>query len=243
MRRTRYQEIAEVLQREIEAGAYAGGRLLPSEAELSAAHDASRVTVRHALEVLRDRGLVASRQGLGWFVAADPVRQTLGHLGTIEAQLAAEGIDSERRILDFRFVEAPPRVAAVLGEGSVLRVRRLNLADGEPFALVTVWCPERVGAELSRADVARTSFYELMGADLGGATQTIAAAAATAHDADLLGVPAGAPVLRCERVTRSVDGDAVLFSEHLFAAHRTEFVVDLPHVEASMAPTGLRLVE
>jgi GntR family transcriptional regulator len=34
----------------------------------------------------------------------------------------------------------------------------------------------------------------------------------------------------------------VLFSEFVFPAHTTEFVVDLPHAEASMAPSGLRLV-
>jgi GntR family transcriptional regulator len=35
----------------------------------------------------------------------------------------------------------------------------------------------------------------------------------------------------------------VLLSEHVFPAHRTEFVVDLPHAAASVAPSGLRLVE
>lgn len=243
MRTTRYQQIAEALRERIADGDFGAGRLLPSEADLSTAYDASRVTVRRALEVLREDGLVASRQGFGWFVATDPVRQSLGRLGTIEAQLADEGVESERRILDFRFVTAPARVAAVLGPGTVLRVRRLNLADGHPFALVTVFCPERFGAELSRADVARTPFYELMGIELGGATQSIGAAAASAHDAELLEIPTGSPVLRCERITRSNAGEAVLVSEHVFPAHLTEFVVDLPHVEASMAPSGLRLVE
>jgi GntR family transcriptional regulator len=130
-----------------------------------------------------------------------------------------------------------------LGVETVLRVRRLNLADGQPFALVTVWCPERYGAELSRADVERAPFYELLGVALGGASQTIGAAAASAGQAELLGVPVDSPVLRCERVTRSVDDEAVLVSEHVFPAHLTEFVVDLPHVEASIAPSGLRLVE
>jgi GntR family transcriptional regulator len=53
----------------------------------------------------------------------------------------------------------------------------------------------------------------------------------------------GSPVLRCTRTTTDVDGRAVLLSEHVFPAHRTEFVVDLPHAEPSIAPTGLRLVE
>ena len=243
MRRTRYQEIADELRLRLASGELGAGQLLPSESELSHDYAASRVTVRRALELLREAGLVDSRQGFGWFVAADPVRQSLGRLGTIESQLTADGILSERRVIDFRFVSAPARVRQVLGTETVLRVRRLNLADGHPFALVTVWCPERYGAELSRADVERSPFYELIGVELGGAVQTIGAAAALSHDADLLGVPVGSPVLRCERVTSSVEGDAVLVSEHVFPAHLTEFVVDLSHADASIAPSGLRLVE
>jgi GntR family transcriptional regulator len=243
VRQTRYQQIADEVRARVSAGELTPSRLLPSEAELSHTYSASRVTVRRALEVLRDEGLVDSRQGFGWFVAADPVRQSLGRLGTIESQLAIEGVRSERRVLDFRFLAAPPRVRQVLGAETVLRVRRLNLADDEPFALVTVWCPERYGAELSRADVERATFYELLGLELGGAVQTIGAAAASARDAERLAVPEGSPVLRCERITSTVDGEAVLVSEHTFPAHLTEFVVDLPHADASMAPSGLRLVE
>ena len=243
MRQTRYQQIADKVRQRVSAGELIPGRLLPSEAELSHTYGASRVTVRRALEVLRDEGLVDSRQGFGWFVSAEPVRQSLGRLGTIESQLLAEGVRSERRIIDFRFLAAPTRVRQLLGSDTVLRVRRLNLADDEPFALVTVWCPERYGAELSRADVERSPFYELLGVELGGAVQTIGAAAASARDAELLAVPEGSPVLRCERVTSTVAGEVVLVSEHTFPAHLTEFVVDLPHAEASIAPEGLRLVE
>ncbi|HEY6532226.1 MAG TPA: GntR family transcriptional regulator [Acidimicrobiales bacterium] len=243
MRQTRYESIADDLRERLQAGDLGSSRVLPSESALSEQYAASRVTVRRALEILRDEGLVDSRQGFGWFVPTDPLRQTLGRLGTIERQLSDEGVESTRRVLDFRFVTAPARARQVLGCDSVLRVRRLNLADGEPFALVTVWCPEQYGAELSRADVERSPFYELLPVPLGGATQTIGAALATAAEADLLQVPSGSAVLRCERTTRSVEEIPVLLSEHVFPAHLTVFEVDLPHVEASMAPTGLRLVE
>ena len=243
MRQTRYQTIADAIRTRITDGDFPAGRLLPSEADLSADFGASRMTVRRALEQLRADGLVDSRQGLGWFVAADPLRQSLAQLGTIESQLADEGVSSTRRILDFRFVAAPARVRAILDCDTVLRVRRLNLADDHPFAVVTVWCPEELGASLSRADVERSPFYELIGVELGGATQTIAAASATAHDADLLQVPTGAPVLRCERVTQSLEGTPVLVSEHVFPGHLTEFVVQLPRAQPSMAPSGLRLVD
>jgi len=243
VRPVRYLAIAEELRARVARGEFAAGRLLPSESELSAAYDASRVTVRKALEALREEGLVDSRQGFGWFVAADPLRQSLGRLGTIEGQLAASGLAPERRILDFGFARPPAWVAAELGEGDVLRVRRLNLADGEPFARVTVWCPADLAGELSRADVERSSFYDLLDVTLGGAVQTIGAEAASPDDAALLAVPAGSPVLRCRRVTTDTAGRPVLLSVHVFPAHRTEFVVELPQASASMAPTGLRLVE
>ena len=243
MREVRYRAIADDLRRRVEGGDLAAGALLPSESELSAAYEVSRVTVRKALELLRDEGLIDARQGFGWFVASDPVRQTLGRLGTIEAQLGELGVGSERRIIGFRFVAAPRRVRQVLTADTVLEVRRVNLADGQPFARVTVWCLEEVGAHLSRADVEASPFYELVDVPIGGATQTIGAAAASQADADLLAVPVGSPMLRCERVTRGVDGRPLLVSEHVFPGHRTEFVVELPHVEPSISPSGLRLVE
>ncbi|HUS61794.1 MAG TPA: GntR family transcriptional regulator [Acidimicrobiales bacterium] len=244
MRALRYQMIADDLRRQVGEGTHAPGSLLPSESELSEAYEASRVTVRRALEVLRDDGLVDSRQGFGWFVIGSPVRQTLGRLGTIEGQLAASGIRPERRVLDFAFVRASRRAREVLSAETVLRVRRVNLADGKPFARVTVWVPEELAADISRADVERASFYELLGIVLGGAVQTIGAAAASDADARALDIPAGSPVLRCERITSDVEGVAVLLAEHVFPALRTEFVVELLiSDEGSIAPTGLRLLD
>lgn len=243
VRSIRYQEIAEVLRARVGAGEYVAGSLLPSESKLSAEFEASRVTVRRSLELLREQGLIDARQGFGWFVAASPVRQTLARLGTIEAQMEAEGVQPQRRVLEFAFVPATPHLVGLLGTTQVLRVKRLNLADGHPFAVVTVWCPADLGQHLSRRDVERSPFYELLGVRFRGATQTIGADAASAEDAELLEVPMGSPVLRCERVTNSEEGRPVLVSEHVFPAHRTEFVVELPHDEPSLSPTGLRLVD
>ena len=228
----------------MEAGEFAAGRLLPSEAELSGSYSASRVTIRKALEVLRADGLVDARQGFGWFVAGEPVRQPLARLGTIEEQLEGSGRQSERRILDFAFVAAAgPGAARCSGVDKVLQVSRLNLADGQPFARVTVWCPEELGAELSVAQVARSSFYDLLPVELGGAVQTIGADAADAADAELLEIPVGSPVLVASGSPPMPAGTPVLIGEYVFPGHRTEFIVDLPHAEASIAPSGLRLVE
>ena len=243
MRTPRYQQIADELRDRIAAGEFTGGRLLPSEATLSADFAVSRVTVRRALEQLRDAGLLDARQGLGWYVASEPLRQALDHLDTIEQQLVAAGAVAERRVLDFAFTDPPAPVAATLGDGRVLEVRRVNLADGEPFARVTVWCPEAVGATLSRDDVEAQPFYELLDVELVGAEQSIGAAAAEPDDAELLGVPVGSPVLVCERTTFTTDGTAVLHSQHVYPGHRTVFSALLSGAGGDEDPGGLRLVD
>jgi GntR family transcriptional regulator len=105
-----------------------------------------------------------------------------------------------------------------------------------------VWCPAELGRTLSRHDVEQRPFYELLGVPLRGATQTIGADSAERADADLLHVPVGSPLLKCQRVTTDTHGRPVLMSEHLYPAHRTEFVVELPFAEPSTTPAGLRLV-
>ncbi|MFW2333167.1 GntR family transcriptional regulator [Ilumatobacter sp.] len=241
MRRIRYQEIADELRRRVSDAA--PGSLLPSESELSAEFSASRVTIRRALELVRDDGLIAARQGFGWFVSTEPVRQSLERLGTIESQLETSGRDAARQVIEFQFEAPPAHVRKLLGSNRVLRVKRVNLADGEPFAVVTVWCPAAIGQKLSMDDVERSPFYELLDVELRGATQTIGADSAEPELAELLAVPVGAPLLKCQRITTDLSGRPVLVSEHFFPAHRTEFVVDLPHDEPSITPAGLRLVD
>jgi GntR family transcriptional regulator len=241
-RKPRYAQIGEDLRHRIASGELGPGDLLPSEAQLSSAYEASRVTIRRALDALRTEGLVDARQGFGWFVATPPLRQSLARLGTIEEQLAASGRSPERRVLSFAYRLPPTAVAELLEGDEVLEVRRLNLADHQPFALVTVWCPRELADELSRAAVERQSFIDLLPVEVGGAHQAISATVASEPDAAVLEVPVGSPMLRAWRVTHDRGGRAVLVAEHLFPSHLTEFVVDLPHEDRSMAATGMRLV-
>ena len=231
MRQVRYQQIAEALRERVVSGEFAAGQVMPSESQMGEIYQASRVTIRKALEVLRSEGLVESRQGFGWMAASIPVSQPLSGLTTIEAQVEASGRTTERRILGFSFVDTSNTPAAAKLGDRVLEVRRLNLADGQPFARVTVWCREDLGADLSKAQVAGSSFYDLIPVDVGGANQTIGADIVSDADAKLLDVPTGSAVLTVERTTFDTDGSAVLVAEHVFPAHLTRFEVELPSAD------------
>ena len=64
----RYMALADWIAERIEEGQYAVGETLPTEAEICRRHDVSRYTTRQAIQELKRRGLVQSRQGRGTFV-------------------------------------------------------------------------------------------------------------------------------------------------------------------------------
>jgi GntR family transcriptional regulator len=199
------------------------------------------VTVRRALGELKRAGLVDSRQGFGWFVAGVPLRQSLRDLTTIERQIVAAGRTPGRELVRFAFVPTPPHLAGVLGTETVLEVGRIDRVDGRPFAIATVWVRSDLAAGLSPRALERRPLSEQLGVALGGAVQTIGAVGATKAEAQALGVPRGAPLLRIERTTSAADGAPVLRSVALYNPLLAELVAHLPPVPEDAAP-GLRLL-
>lgn len=72
-----YVQAAEVLRRQIQAGALKPGEKLPSARELQAKYGIASSTVQNALRVLKHEGLIYSVQGRGSFVrsSAEAERQ------------------------------------------------------------------------------------------------------------------------------------------------------------------------
>ena len=65
-----YQRIVDEIAARIESGELPPGSKLPSSRELQEQYDTSHMTVRTAVTILRDRGLVESISGVGVFVKA-----------------------------------------------------------------------------------------------------------------------------------------------------------------------------
>ncbi|MER5326177.1 GntR family transcriptional regulator [Streptosporangium canum] len=71
-RRRPYLRIADDIRREIAAGRYAVGEQLPVARELADKYGVAMMTIGNALAVLRDEGLIETRQGSGSFVTGTP---------------------------------------------------------------------------------------------------------------------------------------------------------------------------
>lgn len=76
----KYQQLIESVLTAIEHGTLAHGQQLPSISELSGAQKVAKVTVAKAYEELRQRGIIRSQHGKGFYVASTDVRAPLNVL-------------------------------------------------------------------------------------------------------------------------------------------------------------------
>jgi ribosomal protein S18 acetylase RimI-like enzyme len=130
----------------------------------------------------------------------------------------------------------------------VLHIERVRLADGEPLAVELVFLDARrfdgIGAVLGESQ----SLYQLLraryGVELSWAEETIEAIGAPEREARLLGIPAGAPVLRRCRQSFDSDGRPVEFVRSIYRADRFRFRTRLQPVVTALAaslPPGTHL--
>lgn len=226
-----YFQLSQQLQSAIERGQLTPGTLLGNEIELAGRLGLSRPTVRQAIQLLVDKGLLVRRRGVGTQVVHSEVKRP-PELSSLYDDLEAAGRRPATQVLRNTVEQATAEVAAALGiaEGDdVVLIERLRLAHGEPLAQLRNHLPPGL-LDLETGPLERTGLYRLMrdaGLNLHSARQTIGARAATAEEGNRLGEPQGAPLLSLRRTTFDDTGRAVEFGSHSYRASRYAFEFQL----------------
>lgn len=205
-----YERISEDLTERIESGEMTPGDRLPGEHDLAARYGVTRMTVRHALSSLVERGLIYRRHGVGTFVA-DPSRRrrSLNRLTSFSEDMAAGSREFATKLLqkDVRVADADVAATLELSDGAeVIYISRLRVVDGCPSAVQNSWVPYGRCPALARQDLIEDSLYTTLertcDVTLKYADQHIRAVAADDPEASALQVEVGSPLLRTERITR-----------------------------------------
>ncbi|HEU5160641.1 MAG TPA: GntR family transcriptional regulator [Streptosporangiaceae bacterium] len=209
------------------------GSPLPPERTLAERYGTSRTTVRQALAELVVEGRLQRIQGKGTFVAKPKVSQEL-QLVSYTEDMRHHGLKPETRILDIDYVVADERLGELLATrpgGRLLRIHRLRLADGEPMSIDTSHLPARRFPGLRRELGRHRSLYETLASayevHLAEAEETIETVLATPHDAQLLGVDVGLPLLLLSRHAFDENGEPVEWAQSLYRGDRYKFITRL----------------
>ncbi|MGH3378995.1 MAG: GntR family transcriptional regulator [Actinoallomurus sp.] len=204
---------------------------LPTERELMAEFDVSRMTVRQAMRSLEARGLVYRVRGSGTYVREDSLVSKSLRLTSFSDDMRERGLEPASELVEARISPAD----VVLGAATALRLRltdevvslrRRRLAGNIPMALETLALPHSLVPGICERDLTG-SLYELLADEYGlrveRARQRIRAIGLAGEDADQLEVPAGSPALRVERIGVDRRGVPIESAVTLYRADRYEF--------------------
>lgn len=228
-----HQQLEDQVLEAIRDGLLLPGDPLPPERELSVALGISRMTVRYALNKLKAQGHLESQAGKGWCVSPSKIEQTLTQLTGLSADMRARGLTVKSEVIEFRKVDASGKQAedlGLLGE-SVYLLRRLRWVSGEPLALEKAYIPERVCPGLERFDFAQDSLYRVMQQEydltLARAVQVVEASTPNSHEASLLRIDLGIPVLRSTRAVYNPENHVLEFGSAAYRGDRYKYQLHL----------------
>lgn len=224
MRNTKYGRIAQTLRQrcaQLEDGAQ-----LPAEKELAAEFGVSLMTVRRALDLLDEEGMVRRVLGRGTFVQRRVVAKG-DSLTSFTEDMRMRGLEPSSRLMSIDVVAAPDDVRKDLHLGpaeKVVALERLRLADGEPMCVEVAHLSARF-ADLFDDGGLEGSLHTLLagrGHHLETAVRRIRATAATERQALLLGLHAGDPVLQVIQIFYDHQGGALQRACSHYRADRYE---------------------
>lgn len=228
-----WRQIVDGIEADIAAGRLAPGDQIPTEARLAERFGVNRHTVRRAIAVLANRGVLRPTQGRGTFVEAKPLAYPIGPRTRFSEVVTRSGREASGEFVSSRETAADPAVAEALGlapGAPVLELVTVHRADGTPLSTATVHVPLPRFAGFDRHFAATGSITRAFAAcgvtDYARASTRISARPCGPEEAARLELAPGRILLVIDSINVDPDGHPVQATRSLFAADRVELIVE-----------------
>jgi GntR family transcriptional regulator len=232
----RYERLRASLAQRVRAGEWGPGEALPAEAALAEAYGVALGTMRRAVGLLVEDGLLERRHGSGTYVRqGDAFASSMFRFFRLSDE-AGRPLTPEGRLLLRKVVAAPPEARAALGlspKAQCIRMSRLRLIGGEPLLaedIVLPLGPFREFLALPSAEVPPLLYplyAERCGQVIARAEETLTVEACPAAQARLLRRAAGSPVVVIERIAFGLDDKPKEWRRSYGPAERFHYRVDI----------------
>ncbi len=231
----RYVQIADQLRYYVQSQVYKVGDQLPPESQLSQQFEVNRHTLRQAVALLRQEGLLRAERGRGTFVAA-PIRYAIGQRVRYNEALKAQGHKADFTLL--RALQIPAEISVAQGlklavGAPVALIERLGRADGEPISVGSGYFPLALFPDLlsesSLAKLAQTGsisrwLSDLYQIDHIRQSTSVSARLVQPRDAKLLQLSLNQPILLAESVNVDQQGRVIEYGVARLRGDRMELV-------------------
>lgn len=230
-----YHQIALTLRARAEAGGLGPNGSLATEQQLCAEFGVSRTTIRQALGLLKQDGLLQSRRGVGTrLMPHTPPRRLTGAAGD---PLHA-GLGTTVQVISIEPVEPPAEVREFLQAGEraprergIVRLVRTHTLDEAPLSVVVTYLSAQYAAGITPHALRRSSLHEFLWRRHGvlqkRSVHRIGVARADTMAASLLGVGIADPVLHVQSSAYLDDGRPIRWTDNYFREERFAYQAEI----------------
>ena len=215
---SRYGKLALALRDRILQGEWAPGEVIPAESALAQSYGVALGTIRQALALLVEDGVLQRRHGKGTFVTKGVDGASMMRFFRFRGVDDGQSEAPQSRILSSRMRSATaPEISTFgLAQGSqVLQLERLRSLSGEPCLLETIVLPLPLFGELADSDIDEWDdllypmFQQRCGVVIQKTQDHLSFSQLNATQAKRLKLPAAHPCVRVERQAFDMAGRCV----------------------------------
>ena len=194
-----YIRIHDAIKKEIDEGVWEIGQRLPSERDLADDYEVSRMTLRQAITLLVEEGILERRVGSGTYVASHRVQEKMRGTTSFTEIVRSQGKTPSSQLISYQRKTANETEIQQLqlkATDTVVRMERVRFADNVPLVFEVASIPEKLIQSFNQEDITEHFFQTLTdnGYEIGKSEQTIYAKNASERVANYLKVP---KIMRC----------------------------------------------
>ena len=223
-----YQQIAELLIRDIAAGRLIDGERLPAERDMAANLGIAVGTLRQALKALTEQGLLERVQGSGNYVRARADASSVYALFRLE-RVEGGGLPTAR-VLAVDRCPKPPALPRFGTAGDGHRIRRLRFLSGQVAAVEEIWLDGAEAEHVAPDDLSESLYLyyrQRLGLWIARAEDSIGQGPLPAWAPAEFPHPPGTPLPLITRISRAPDGRSVEASLTWFDPETVRYVARL----------------
>jgi GntR family transcriptional regulator len=227
-----YIQVASVMRRRIETKQWRPGTKIPTLVELDREFQVARVTVRQAVDILREEGLLRAQQGRGTFAAEKSADRHWFKLATTWDVLIEQ---IKHNVLKPIKVTNPPRFPTLReGEGEpadkYVFLRSIQYKDATPYGIVNLHLANAIyrrAPNAFREHPALSVIASWKDFEIQHAHQTVVIGSADPTTSDLLEIALGAPTAECRCVLIDRNNVAIYVADIMYRSDAIQLHIDL----------------
>ena len=210
------------------------GTLLPPESHFVSQLGISRGTLREAMRVLEEEGVIKRKQGIGTLICdtKNLIRSTLDINESVSEMIIGKGMKPGSKDTKVQKMAADKQLAKKLDltpGDPIISLTRVRTANNSAVAYTIDFLPLALVPENFFQDFKSGSLYiymeERLGLELSNSMLIIKPVKASNSIARRLEIKQGDLLLLLEQTDTNTDNVPILYSEEYFVADRFEFIV------------------